>query len=382
MKRRVSIDGKEIVLVGTAHVSEESAEEVNSVIEEEEPDTVAVELDQDRYESLRDEKGWEEKNVAEAIEDGNGALLFLNVILSIYQRKLGEDLEVAPGSDMLAAVQAAEGSGKEVSLIDRDISKTFRSARDSLSVWEKAKLSTEFFASFFSSVDVEKEEIEELKEKDAITALVEELGEHYPGIKRAFLDERNAYMAERLRELEAEKIVAVVGAAHIEGIEKELEEPSKVAERRRKGKIGGHLKKAVEYGVPALIIGMLAYIFLFIGFETGSRAFAVWFLLNGTLAATGALLSRSHFLTAIVSFVAAPFTSINPALPSGLVAAYAENRFRPPTVGDLESVGEVKHIRELWTNSALRLLLIFMLVNLGSSIASYIGAGYLAQIIV
>ncbi|MDY6766357.1 MAG: TraB/GumN family protein [Candidatus Nanohaloarchaea archaeon] len=382
MQERVQVDGTEIVLVGTAHVSEESADEVNSVIKSEEPDAVAVELDQDRYESLVDQNGWEDMNVAEALEAGKGPLLLVNVLMSLYQRNIGEKLEVDAGADMLSAVRTAEEHGTPVSFIDRDIADTLRSALDSLSLWQKARLSTDILLSVFTGGELSEEDVEELKEKDALTTIVDELGAAYPGIKTAFLDERDAYMAHQLRAMDADTIVAVVGAAHVAGIREELSQPSSLAEAEAGRVTRVPVKRLLQYGVPALIVGMLAYIFVFVGIEAGTRAFTVWFLLNGVLAGAGAVASRAHPLTTAATFLAAPFTSINPLVPSGLVAAYAENRVNPPKVKDLEAIGDVASVGAFWTKSALKLLLLFLLVNVGSSIASYLGAGYLAQIIV
>ncbi|MFB6167028.1 MAG: TraB/GumN family protein, partial [Candidatus Nanohaloarchaea archaeon] len=370
MIERVKLEDREVVLLGTAHVSGESVDEVSRVLEEEKPDAVCVELDEKRYESLRDKKGWEDKDVTEALEEGKGSLLLVNVLLSIYQRKLGESLQVEPGSEMLEAVEEAEERGTEFHLVDRDISDTVSSAVDGLTFLEKFRLAYYSLASFFEDGEVSEEDIEELKERDALEAVVEELGGEFPSLKRAFLDERDHHMAERIREVEADRIVAVLGAAHVKGVAEILREGTEAEVEDKKPGRSIPWGKAVSYGVPAAIVGMFLYIFAFVGLDAGRDAFVFWFLINGSLAGVGALISRSHPLTAVISFLAAPFTSINPALPSGLVAAYTENRVRPPKVGDLEAVGQVSRFSDLWENTALKLLLIFFMVNLGSSIGS------------
>lgn len=377
MQRRVTVDGTEIVLIGTAHVSPDSVSEVSEVIEREDPDVVAVELDEDRLESLRDEQGWADMDVAAALEEGKGGLLAVNVLLSIYQRKLGDEFDLQPGQEMLTAVEAAEDAGIRTDLIDRDVSDTLRSARDNLSLREKARFLNELVLSLFA--DEDDLDIEDLTEEDTIETVISELGGSYPGLKRAFIDERDRYMADRLRGIDAGKVVAVVGAGHVDGIAANLEGGGEAPPEPRRGRIP--VRQLLKYGVPAVIIGLFAGIFLVKGVAAGTAAFTVWFLLNGAAAALGAILSRAHPGTVVVSFLAAPFTSINPLLPSGLVAAYAENRFDPPTVGDLEAVGTVSSYRAFWENSALNLILVFLLVNLGSSIASYIGGGYLAQVL-
>ncbi|MFB6294553.1 MAG: TraB family protein, partial [Candidatus Nanohaloarchaea archaeon] len=222
MKERLTVNGTEIILLGTAHVSDESVDDVNSVIEEEDPDTVAVELDQNRYEALVNDQGWAEMDVSQALKEGKGAMLLVNVVLSVYQRKLGEQLDIDPGADMLAAVTAAEDADIPVALIDRDIGTTLQSALDAMTLREKTRLFTELCMSLFSSGSISEDDIEELKEQDVLTAVVEELGAAYPSIKQAFIDERDAYMAEQLRRTDADTVVAVVGAAHVDGIRQAL----------------------------------------------------------------------------------------------------------------------------------------------------------------
>ncbi len=381
MQRRVTVDGKEIVLVGTAHVSRESVDEVATVIDREEPDAVCIELDGKRYESLRDETGWQEMDVTTALREGKGTLLLLTVLLSIYQRRLGDAMEVRPGAEMLAAADAAESRDIPVHLVDRDVSETMRAAMQNLTLREKLRLVTETGAAFFGAgEEVTAEDIEALKEQDALEAVVTELGGAYPGLKRAFLDDRDAHMAGRILETDAERIVAVVGAAHLDGVAERLESGDTTVPPPRRSLLRPALRVA-EYGIPLAILGMLAYIFLFVGFETGTHAFTVWFLVNGVAATIGAAAARAHPVTVVASFLTAPFTSLNPVLPAGLVAAWVENRMDTPTVADLEAVGDVEDYRAFWDNRALNLLLVFLLVNLGSGLASYIGGGYLAQLI-
>lgn len=381
MKETVTVGEKEIVLIGTAHVSRDSVAEVETAIQEEEPDTVAVELDEKRYRSLVNQEGWKEKDVGAALKEGNGHLLLFNLVLSIYQNRIGEGLGVDPGEEMLSAVETAEETGVDVALIDRDISDTMQSAMGSLSVWEKFKLLSMLIGSLIASQEISEEEVEELKQGDALTAMMEELGDSFPGLKKAFLDERDAYMASQLLDLPGEKIVAVVGAAHVDGVKRNLASGAAPPEQNT-STIDIPLVKLFKYGIPALIVGMFGYIFAFIGVEAGSRAFVVWFLLNGLFSGAAAIVARAHPVTVAAASVTSPFTSVNPAMPAGLVAAYVENRFNPPSVGDLEAIGGVTSFRHFWSNAALKLLLIFFLVNLGSSIASYIGAGYLAQVII
>lgn len=380
MRERVQLADKSVILVGTAHVSAESAAEVEQVIDDEDPDVVCVELDADRYESLQEEERWKNLEVRDALRDGKGSLLLLNIVLSIYQQQVGDAMDIRPGEEMLAAIDAAEAHGTPVELIDRDIQDTIQDTIQSLSLREKFKLLSYGIYGWFADEEVTETDIEELKESNMVDSIVDELGEAFPGLKTQFLDKRDAYMARRIQETDADTVVAVVGAAHVRGIAEHLRSGDIPAVEPPEERLINPLK-AVKYGVPALIVGMFAWILYSLGFAAARDAFLVWFALNAGLSGIAAALAKSHPFTVIAAALTAPFASVNPAMPTGLIAAYVENRFHPPTVGDLEEIGAVADYSAFWTNSALRLLLVFFLVNMGSAIASYIGAGYLAHVL-
>ncbi|MCJ7450623.1 MAG: TraB family protein, partial [Candidatus Nanohaloarchaeota archaeon QJJ-9] len=193
--------------------------------------------------------------------------------------------------------------------------------------------------------------------------------------------ERDSYMAEKILEAEGGTILAVVGAGHVEGIKERLEQDNR-ADIDQLESIESNISvlKIAKYAVPSVVILLFLYGVVVLGLGTAKEMFFQWFIFNASFAAVGALASLAHPFTVLVSFLAAPFTSINPALPAGMVASLTENKVRQPKVGDLEALGEIESYRELWRNQATRLLLIFFLVNLGSSIATFIGAGALANL--
>ena len=373
MKRKIQLGDREITVVGTAHVSQESKEEVRKAIEEEEPDTVCVELDENRLKSLREESGWRDLDVTEAIREGNGKLLLLNLLLSIYQRQLGLQQGMKPGEELLEAVKAAEDEGLDYALVDQDINVTLNRAISSLSMWDKMKLAASLM------VSGEEMDVEELKEDNLINTLVQQLEEEFPELTRVFLDERNTYMAEKILEEDFESAVVVVGAAHVEGLIEELKKEERDTEFPDVE--GFPWMKLVSYGVPAFIIAGLAYSFFQIGFATGVDATKFWILSNGILAMLGAIIARSHVSTWIISFLAAPLTSLDPALGAGMVASYAEAKFHPPTVEELETVTQIDSYRELWGNQMGRILLTLGFVTIGSAAATFISAGYIASLI-
>lgn len=374
MKKTVNLGDREITIVGTAHVSEQSVKEVRETIREINPDFVGVELDEDRLESLRNRDGWRGLNIGEAVKDGRGPMLALNLLMSIYQRRIGLEQGVTPGSEMLEAVEAAEEEGIEFDTIDKDISETLESLRKELGLFDKSLLLSSIL---FEKTDIE---VEELKESDMLSEIVDELEEELPALKKVMLDDRNRYMAERIREKDFERAVVFVGAAHVEGLVDELENPTEELSGEEKG-LAVPWMELFKYGLPVFIISMLAYSFFKIGFTTGVEATSFWILSNGILAMLGAMLARSHPFTWITSFVAAPLTSLDPALGAGMVASYVEAKFYPPTVQEMEDIVYLENYSELWDNQAGRILLTLVFVTIGSLIASLASAGFILSLI-
>jgi len=374
MKEKIELEDRTITVIGTAHVSEESRKEVRQTIEEVQPDLVGVELDEDRLKSLREESGWRDLNLSEAIKQGKAPLLLVNLLLSIYQRSLGIQQDLKPGQEMLEAIKAAEETDTEYALLDRDINETLSRAFSQLSIKEKIML----IASIFAAEDEEEINIEELKQGDILDKIVEDLKEQFPSLNRVFLDERNTYMAEKLMEKDFENAVVVVGAAHAKGMIEDIR-----AEKKYEPKNGRQIPwmKLISYGIPTFIVAGLGYSFYQIGFTTGITGVKFWILSNGLLALTGAIIARSHITTWITSFLAAPLTSLDPALGAGMVAAYAEGKMYPPTVEEMEEVTKVKKYRDLWGNQAGRVLLTFFFVTLGSAAATFLSAGFIASLI-
>jgi len=375
MKRKVTLeDGRKITLLGTAHVSDQSIDEVKEAIDEKEPDRVFVELDEGRLQSLKKESGWKDKDLLEIISSGQINLLAFTLLLSIYQRKIGEEFGVNPGTELLEAVKYSEEKEIPFELVDRDINETLNDLRASMSLWQKSTI----IASFIAYGEAEEEEdIEELKQKDMIEALIDDLGEEYPEIKEILLDKRNSYMAEKILDADFDKGLAVVGAAHVEGMAAELEQTTqrsfKVTEPFPWGKV-------VMYGIPLVVLSLFTYGFLQGGISRLFQLGTPWILLNTTLSLAGALIARAHLTTGIISGLAAPLTSVNPTIGSGMVAAYAEAYMYPPTVEDMESVVDITEYKDLWDNQAGRVILTFIFVTLGSFVATVLGTGAVAYL--
>ena len=367
MIEEIDLGDRKITLVGTAHVSKESKEEVRITIEDKNPDYVGIELDEDRYESLREESGWTDLNIVEAIRDGKGFLLLLNLVLSIYQRQMGLEQDVKPGEELLEAIYAAEENEIEYSLIDRDINETFRLAFSELGILEKAKLC-------ISPLFQEEQEIavEDLKEDNMLDTVVKSLEEEFPVLKKVFLDDRNKYMAQKILKEDFEHAVIVVGAAHVEGLSKDLKKSKEELEIKKHSKrFSIPWTKILKYGIPLAIVSMIAYSFQ-TGLSEGLTNLGVWIVANSVLAMLGAILAGSSIYTWITSFLISPISSINPLLPAGLVASYVEASVNPPKVRELEDIAEIESYRDLWDNQVGVILLTFFLVNLGSGGAAII----------
>ena len=369
MKQVIDVDGKEITVIGTAHVSDESRKEVRESIQEINPDLVCVELDQSRFDSLRDESGWKDLDVTEAIRQGKGKLLLLNLLLSIYQRKIGLEQGMKPGAELLEAVNAAEENDIEYSLVDQDISTTLSRAISSLSITDKLRLGISSVMPGGEEID-----IEDLKTEDMLGSIIKDLEDEFPSLKRIFLDERNTYMAEKILENEFDSAVVVVGAAHVQGLIEELKKEERDTDFEDPRTFPW--MKVANYGFTGFIVLGLAFSF-YTGLNEGLTNLGVWVAANSVLAMIGAMIAKANPLTWMVSFVASPFTSLNPVLPAGMVAAYSEAKIDPPTVEDLETITEIETYRGLWDNQMGRILLTFLLVNLGSGGGALISAIYI-----
>ncbi len=369
------IDEREIFLVGTAHVSKESVELVKRVIASEMPDCVCVELDPKRYKALSGRKRWESLDLKEIIKKKQLSTLLINLILSSYQKKLGRQLGVMPGLELLEATREAEKHGIPVSLCDRDVRVTLRRAWHETSFLKKGYLLATLLVSMFDKTEITEEKLEQLKKKDVLSELMSELGEAMPELKKVLIDERDIYLAEKIKMSAGTKLVAVVGAGHLAGIKKRIREDN----RANLSSIStfppvSSLFKAVGWSIPLLIIGSL----IAIGIQKGTTAAGVnllyWILANAIPSAIGAMLALAHPLTIASAFAAAPITSLTPVIGAGYVTAFVQVLVRPPVVREFETVTQdMSTLTGWWRNKLLRVFLAFLLPSLGSMIGTWIG---------
>ena len=381
MLRRVRAAGKDITLVGTAHVSKQSVELVKSTIEGEKPDAVAVELCDSRYKALKEHKKWQETDISTIIKEGKAYLFLANLILSNFQRKVGAEIGVKPGAEMLEAVKAAEKGGIKVVLADRDIQTTLKRAFALMSLREKFKIAVALISDTFAA-DIDEEVVEQLKDKDILTEVIEGLAKEAPGVKRVLIDERDSYIAQKILGTGGKKVVAVVGAGHVEGIAKRLGQKRgdtlKALESVPKKR---SMLKYVKWVIPMLFAMLIGYGFYARGAGVSLEMLKWWFLINGTLSAIGTAAAFGHPASVIAAFLAAPFTSLNPMVAAGWVAGYVEAKVRKPRVKDFEGLNRLERFRDYWKNSVTRVLLVVVFANLGSTIGTVVALPYLMSLL-
>jgi pheromone shutdown-related protein TraB len=373
----LSHDGKTVLLIGTAHISQESVELVKKVISQEKPDRVCIELDEKRYTSLTQKKKWQSLDLKQIIKDKQLSTLMINLLMASYQKKLGGQLGVKPGAELLAAANTATENGIPLALCDRDVRITLRRAWKSTSFFKKGYLLTTLFASLFDSTEISEEKLAEMKQKDVLSDLMDEMGTALPDVKKVLIDERDIYLSEKIKEAEGERLVAVVGAGHVAGIKKVFEKDcSKDLERITTIPPVSKLWKTLGWSIPLLIIGSIVAIGMQKGMADAGANLLYWILANGIPSAIGGILAYANPLTVIGAFAAAPITSLTPVIGAGYVAAFIQVMRTPPVVKEFETVGDdIGTVKGWWKNKLLRVFLVFLFTGFGSSIGTYVG-GY------
>jgi pheromone shutdown-related protein TraB len=382
-------------LIGTAHVSKESIEEVTGAIRNERPGMVCVELDESRYAAITKQDSWEKLDITKVLKEGKGFLLIANLTLSGFQRRLGNELGVKPGEEMIAAVNTAKEMGIDFSLCDREIHLTLRRAWACCGLWSKCKLLAALLSSAFTTEKLKPEEIEKLKESSELDSMMDELANYLPPVKETLIDERDRYLAAKIWDAKSEtgSTLAVVGAGHLRGIQAWLEKFA--AESPAEGSLAELetipqktlLSKAAKWIIPVLILAVIAAGFV-ISFSRGDfsefqNMLKLWVLWNGSLAALGCIIALGHPLAVLVSFLGAPITSLNPFIGVGILSGLVQAAVRKPRVSDAENISaDSASLKGIYRNRITRVLLVFFLSSLGSSIATFVsGAGVINSLI-
>jgi pheromone shutdown-related protein TraB len=377
----IARDGREILLVGTAHVSRESAELVRDLILRERPDRVCIELDAQRYQALTQRRRFEELDLREVTRKRQLAPLLANLVLAAYQKKLGGALGVPPGSELIEAARTAESLGIPVVLCDRDVRVTLRRVWASLSLWKKSQLIGALAAALLDRPQLDEETLRRLRDQDVLSELMRELGEALPGAKTTLIDERDAYLAQRILEAGGRRVVAVCGAGHVSGIRRALEErrPADLDALSRIPPVPAYVK-AIGWAVPILVLGALAGVGVRQGMHAVGANVLFFVLATGIPTSIGAALSFAHPAVVLSAFGVAPFTAIHPLIGAGHVLAFLQAWLVPPVVRELENVADDASVpRRWWGNRLLRIFLVFLLTTIGGMIGTYVGGAELLK---
>lgn len=379
---------RKVVLVGTAHVSDDSVKEVFTVIEQEKPDRVCVELDTARYETLTKKSKWQDLDIRQILKKRKGFLLLANLILHSFQKKIGLEQAVEPGAEMLEAIKLAKEKDISFVLCDRNIQVTLQRAWRKSSFWGRLKLLSGLLSAAFVTNKVDSNEIEKLKEKGALQTMMEELSEYLPAVKDVLIDERDRYLATCIYAAGGHSTVAVIGAGHLEGIARWLSkfsaEPPKDLSLKDLEEVPPKtfISRIFPWLVPALVIGLIVYGFVNAGSEMTLDKIFQWILVNGTSAALGAILALAHPLTVVSAFIAAPITSVNPTIGVGIFTGLIQAFLRKPRVSDFENLSQdILSLRGVFRNRVTHVLVVFFLSSMGSAVGTFVGLSFLSGIL-
>lgn len=371
-------NGDEIILVGTAHVSQTSVDEVRAVIEEEKPDHICLELDKGRYESKTKEQSYSNMNLVKVFKEGKTFLVLANTALASFQKKMGNQTGSAPGEEIIGASKIAQEKGIPYSFCDRDIAVTLKRAWAKSNLWNKAKLIATLLSSAFDKEEFKPEELEELKKSDTLQEMMNALSRELPGAKEALIDERDRFLATNIMQAPGHRKVAVIGAGHAGGIIRTVEslesgklskDISEISQAPKPSKAG----KIIGWAIPVLLVAIIVWAGFAHGFNESLRYFLIWAGTNSATTVLFSMLSNAHPLNWLVSAVSAPVAVLNPAIGVGVITGIAEASLRKPSVKDFESLpDDISSFKGWFRNKVLHAFMIFFTTSLGSILGTFV----------
>jgi pheromone shutdown-related protein TraB len=369
---RMARDGIQYVMLGTAHVSKESALAVDALLESESFDGVAIELDAGRFQAMNDPDSYKQLDLIQVFKSGKAMLVAANLALGAYQRRLAEQVGIEPGAEMMAADRGAKARNLPTLLIDRDVSLTLARCRASLGFWGGTKLISGAALSVFDEEEIAPAQIEQLKQGDLLKSTFGDFANDSPKLFEALIGERDQFMVAKLREQCADqslkKVLVVIGAGHLAGMSKAMTEqhelPKAVMDRVSSKPEPSIWPKLIGWGITLILVLGMAWGF-HKGFDQGKEMLAIYLACTAGGAFIGALLARAHLLSAFAGALSAPITVLHPALGSGMFSAGVELWLRKPTVNDFEALRvDLKEMSGWWKNRVSRVLLVFILTNI------------------
>ncbi|MCX7883342.1 MAG: TraB/GumN family protein [Brevinematales bacterium] len=382
---KIILPEREIVLLGTAHVLEDSVQEVKKWIEEWQPDTLYVELCQARYQALTSPERWKNLDVVSVIKSGQGFLMLASLLLTSLQKKIGIQLGEDVGEDMLSAIRLAQEKHIPFVLADRDLNTTLKRTWHGASWKDKIRIVEILFESLFETEAVSEEEVKKLLgEGNLYNTMMNELARHLPAVKRFLLDERNLYMARKILTGSGKRVLVVIGRGHLEGVAEALENPQLLPEEETletipKSRIGGSW---IGWAILFLFMVLVG-----VGFLKGGTGLALtmvrdWVLITGTAAALGSLVALAHPVTILASWVVAPLTTLNPLVGAGMFLALIEAFFHKPRVKDFENLpNDITTMKGFWQNRITKILLVFLTSSLGASLGTFFGIPWISRLL-
>lgn len=369
---RLTYEGKELILVGTAHVSRESADLVEAVIAAERPDAVCVELCKSRYEAIKQRDKWQEMNIVKVIREKRTSVLLFQLLLASFQKKIAEKFGITPGEEMIRAVAKAKEVGAEVVLADREIRVTLLRAWRKMGFWTKIRVLPEMIVSLFYTEDITEEEIEKLKQQDVLEVALQTFGEKLPSLKTTLIDERDEYLSHTISHAAGKKIVAIVGAGHIPGIKTHI---GHIVDMEALNQIPppGLWTRYAGWGFSAAIVLLFVAGFFYSDGKTSMNMVFMWSAITAACAGVGALIMLAHPLTILASALSAPIATIHPLIATGWIAGLVEATLRKPKVRDFLALkDDISSVRGFFRNKITRLLILVVFVNLTTSVGTLV----------
>lgn len=378
---RLNLDGKEFIFIGTAHVSRNSVEQVKEVIESERPDAVCIELDEQRYQTIIEGDKWKNTDIIKIIKEKKSTLLLVNLILSSFQKRIAKQFGINAGQEMIQGIESAKTIGANLVLADRNIQTTFSRIWHGVRIWGKIRLIAGIVFSIFNTEEITEEDLEKLKSRDMLDSILNDLTASFPDLKRPLVDERDQYLAQKIKEAPGNKVVAVLGAAHIPGIKEEIYKDHDLPALSQLPP-NSRVPIIIGWAIPILILTLIAYTFIS-NPDAGVQQSINWVLWTGSFAALGTALAFGHPLSILTAFIAAPLTTLHPLLAAGWFAGLVQAYIRRPSVREFENLSEdIFSLKGFWNNKITRILLIVTLANMGATVGTMMGGADVVRLFI
>ena len=378
---RLNLDGKEFIFIGTAHVSRNSVEQVKEVIESERPDSVCIELDEQRYQTIIEGDKWKNTDIIKIIKEKKSTLLLVNLILSSFQKRIAKQFGINAGQEMIQGIESAKTTGANLVLADRNIQTTFSRIWHGVRIWGKIRLIAGIVFSIFNTEEITEEDLEKLKSQDMLDSILNDLTATFPDLKRPLVDERDQYLAQKIKEAPGNKVVAVLGAAHIPGIKEEIYKDHDLPALSQLPP-SSRVPIIIGWAIPILILALIAYTFIS-NPDAGVQQSINWVLWTGSFAALGSALAFGHPLAILTAFIAAPLTTLHPLLAAGWFAGLVQAYIRRPSVREFENLSEdIFSLKGFWNNKITRILLIVTLANMGATVGTMMGGADVVRLFI